>query len=350
MIYELQFAGCNNPRFSQWRKCVHCTAKAGGDSCRFVHFRAFPVDPVTDKIYPFNANRSDLQPAFVSSPDPDDVMVLPKDRPLPSSDLLEAQANVSKSLLPVLDTELLHAQQKEVLRRPRETTCRQMCEFCATSIFSASWFCRRCGREYCPDCKHALQDPDPSEPALTKRLALCDKSHTHSIANLIPLTRFDVALLEQEVVVMRGMLASSQGETNAQVEQSQELTSHQAAEASKAEPSQTSLDDDDKDGAAVDWSQITQEQCGLTADKIIGSHQLRIFDSASFSTDTFRREWSHANRYSFAMSPPRCSILGVRKLFLALRSRILLDCTIGHGSAQPQGSLSRQVLFHFWLR
>ncbi|SPO29414.1 uncharacterized protein UTRI_04860_B [Ustilago trichophora] len=284
LTWEVQSGTCNAPRYRQWRKCVQCIAKYAGDTCRFNGFRAFSVDPDTHEMHPADAP-GHPKPAFLSSPDSDEVMDLPSNRTLASESLLEAQANVAKSLLPVLETELQHAKQPDVLRRPRETTCRQMCEFCATSIFSASWFCRRCGREYCPDCKDAIEQPDDSDPLLTKRLGLCDRVRAHNVEDLVPLTRFDVVLLEQEVAAMRTMLADGKAQPSA----------HSAVQ---ADPVSATADlpqsaSNDEQEAAIQWRDIPRHQAGLTADRIIGSLSLRTFEGASFDTATFRTEWAH---------------------------------------------------------
>lgn len=283
-IWELQLGGCSTALYNQWRKCVQCVAKKAGDTCRFSGFRAFPIDPTTDELSAASTSGSSM-PAFITSLDADDIMDLPSTRPLSPDSLLTAHTNVAKSLLPILEAELLHAQQPETLRRPRETTCRQMCDFCATSIFSASWYCRRCGREYCPDCKDAMKQGDDLDRSLAKRLALCDRIRGHGVADLIPLTRFDTTLLKQELVAMQRLLADAE-------------QSHPELTAKASDTVTTTAEDhvpgsDEDEGAAVKWTDIPHNRVGLTADNIIGSLPLRVFDATSFGTDIFQEEWSH---------------------------------------------------------
>ncbi|CBQ68647.1 conserved hypothetical protein [Sporisorium reilianum SRZ2] len=287
-IWELQLESCKSARYKNRRKCVHCIQKLRGDTCRFTGFRVFLVDPATDELYPAD-EESTAKPAFISSPDLDEVMDLPSNRTLDGSALSEAQANVAKSLLPALEAELQHAQHAKILRRPRETNCRQMCEFCATSIFSASWFCQRCGREYCPDCKHAIEHPDDSDPILAKRIVQCDQRvRGHNVDDLVPLTRFDVTLLEQEIGAMRAMLTAA-GTAEASVDSKQGSTSR-----SDAAPHSSPSSEDEEDGvASVNWKEIPKHRAGLEADNIIGSMPLRSFEAVSFDTEEFRREWAH---------------------------------------------------------
>ncbi|SOV02915.1 uncharacterized protein UDID_13435 [Ustilago sp. UG-2017a] len=288
VIWELQYTNCHRQRYTAYRKCVYCVSRQAGDTCRFLGFRAFAINPATDDIYPSDAPNSP-KPIFLSSPDADDVMELPSKRPLSWDGLFEAQTIVGKSLLPVLEAELAHAHQPEVLRRPREKICRQMCEFCATSIFSASWFCRRCGREYCPDCKDAIEHPNNiADPVLAKRLAMCDRFRVHPASDLVPLTRFDVALLEQELDAMRALL-----DRNKPSEESG-ITEPTQASIDATESSQSgSSGDSDQEAASINWEDVPEDRAGLTADGIIGSLNLRTFDSNSFDTNVFRREWAH---------------------------------------------------------
>lgn len=290
VVWELQVGTCQAAQNKQWRKCVHCITKRAGDTCRFVDFRAFRVDPHTDQITPPDQNRTSL-PAFLFSPDSDEVMDLPTARLISTSHLSQVQGDVARALLPVLEAELEHARLPNVLRRPREKTCRQMCEFCATSIFSASWFCRRCGREYCADCKRSIEHSDSLDRQLAKRILRCDQTLPHATADLVPLTRFDEALLHQEVSAMRNMLTDVK---TGGVRTSAPAHPAPAAAASTSNEAEQSMPGtEDEQHTAVNWKDVPTNQAGITADRIVGRLDLRTFDSASFSTDDFRREWAH---------------------------------------------------------
>ncbi len=79
VVWELQVGSCQAAHNRNWRKCVHCITKRAGDTCRFVDFRAFQVDPHTDKITPPDQDHTS-HPAFLFSPDSDEVMDLPTGR------------------------------------------------------------------------------------------------------------------------------------------------------------------------------------------------------------------------------------------------------------------------------
>ncbi|KAJ9474210.1 hypothetical protein PHBOTO_004286 [Pseudozyma hubeiensis] len=286
LLWEVQFETCQCSRYGKWRRCVQCVLKKTGDTCRFAGFRAIPVDPDTDEPY-VPSETGSIKPAFISSPDPDEVMDLSTNRALAATALKEAQANVARALLPVLEAELQHARQDRILRRPRETNCRQMCEFCATSIFSASYYCCRCGREYCPDCKDAIQHPDTSDVILAKRIVQCDRVRGHNVDDLVPLTRFDVKLLEEEVAAMRSMLAavSDKTRTSTNGDRTDPVSSNDAGT-----PSSSPVDQEE---ASINWKEIPKNRAGLAADALIGSLSLRAFDASSFDTHQFREEWAH---------------------------------------------------------
>lgn len=291
VVWELQVGSCQAAHNRNWRKCVHCITKRAGDTCRFVDFRAFQVDPHTDKITPPDQDHTS-HPAFLFSPDSDEVMDLPTGRAISPAHLSQVQGDVARALLPVLEAELEHARLPNVLRRPRETTCRQMCEFCATSIFSASWFCRRCGREYCADCKHSIDHSDSLDRQLAKRILRCDQTLPHATADLVPLTRFDEALLEQEVSAMRQMLTDAKTDgvrASAPARDAPAAAASTPNEASEQFMPKT----EDEQRTPVNWKDVPTNQAGITADRIVGHLDLRTFDRASFDTDDFRCEWAH---------------------------------------------------------
>lgn len=280
VTWEVQLGACKNQKYERYRKCVQCIAKKVGDTCRFAGFRAFAVDPSTNNLYPFDPHQGP-GPAFISSPDPDAIMNFPPHTRIPTADLLEAQSIVARSLLPVLEAELVHAHLPSVLRRPRESEHRQMCEFCSTSIFSASWFCRCCGKEYCPDCMLAFDQPPNPDPVLAKRLSFCSTARQHTSADLMPLTRFDVLLLEREVDAMRV------------IRDGYHVAQRSTAESrpGRISPRKMSLERESR--LIKICKDLPQEQVGLHADRIVGSHSMRTFDAVSFDTDVFRREWAY---------------------------------------------------------
>ncbi|PWY97505.1 hypothetical protein BCV70DRAFT_147026, partial [Testicularia cyperi] len=290
IIWEIQAQACLSQRYRTWRRCVQCISKTSGDTCRFMGFRALPCGPVAadaaaDKASDSNTTETDLSYAFVPASDADVVMSLPE-RPLSADLLPQVQAIVAESLLPVLEAELRHAELPDTLRRQRETTCRQMCDVCATSIFSASWYCRRCGREYCPGCKADLDNCSSLEPWLAKKLGLCDRTRAHSSEDLLPLTRLDRNLLRDEIEAMRSLLATA-GERLGQKPRlpSQSDTDADAIEQPTVQSSGASVPK-----ANVDWAGLDPIRAGVEADRVVGSLPLRAFDS--LSEEDFPLQWA----------------------------------------------------------
>ncbi|KAN0061482.1 hypothetical protein ACQY0O_006329 [Thecaphora frezii] len=285
--WEVQFTGCNSARYKTWPKCVHCISKNPGDTCRFLGLRAIPVNADRGEPYTTEDEENDETPCFVTTRKPDQALDLPQrgsfNRPMDDRSCTRIQQTIAKSLLPILRQEVEHAKLPETLRRERETTCRQMCEYCNTSIFSASWFCKKCGREYCPDCQEALSGvADTSEAAskVRSKLETCSRSRFHTSADLIPLTRFSLDALEEEVAVMEKLSSETQPD-----EQRNGGSSH--------EPSGIADEQDETGDAEVNWSALKPLEAGIVADRIVGSRPLRRFESSEMNNELMEREWKH---------------------------------------------------------
>lgn len=137
---ELQFARCmsNRYRSEEFPRCVSCTRRWAGDTCRFQGIRFFLK----------NQNRDIVGISFVESQKPDaPTMNFPNKwnvdlepdhtlRVKVSSALsiqtlfpltLYPQRTVAEALLPILKLELQHLSLPEIIRRPRESEVRATC-------------------------------------------------------------------------------------------------------------------------------------------------------------------------------------------------------------------------------
>ncbi|EPQ31537.1 uncharacterized protein PFL1_00870 [Pseudozyma flocculosa PF-1] len=225
---------------------------------------------------------------FVSSRNPDRELQVPDsgsfNRSIDDDTCTRLQRTTAKSLLPILRREAAHARLPEALRRQRETEYRQMCEFCNTSIFSASWFCRCCGREYCPDCQEALRDPDTAQDASPKerlRLTICSRGRVHTADDLIPMTRFDIEMLDEEIAVMERLGL-----------QEDDLWGESRGWDSDAEPNFNGRNHVSKH-EPIDWPTLPPYRAGLEADRLVGFRSLRQFDRHQMSNRLMEREWRH---------------------------------------------------------
>ncbi|KAL4241200.1 Histone demethylase JHDM2-like protein [Abortiporus biennis] len=217
---ELQFARCmsNRYRSEEFPRCVSCTRRWAGDTCRFQSIRFFLKD---DK-------RNIVGISFVENQKPDGpTMNFPVqwNISLKPTHIRRVKRTVAQALFPILQRELQHLENPEVIRRPRESEVRATCDTCMTSIFSCSWMCRLCGREACAECFEQVKEltvdrvgADEAEiAALQARkerhahinpfFLSCTRRNEHRARDFSPMSRFSKDELAQAIKDMEAMLA-----------------------------------------------------------------------------------------------------------------------------------------------
>lgn len=288
--YEYQVSRCQSQRYSAWPKCCHCTSKVTGDTCRFQWLRVFPLKLVNGDLRPLEPNSdADLNVAAPFLADEPEKNIVPFQYPEASSLYPPANTGSSRSLkaiaaqslLPTMRQELAHAQQEQTLWRKPEVDFRPQCEYCLTSIFSASFLCRRCGKEYCLDCAAAFASHDQSAK-VANSLFLCVQRRQHTATYLCPMTRLRVDELKDEITQMEAAAAQAQ---DAVLPKAQAAASRAAAIAAKLQDTSTSTGDSQELDGEKQYS-------GLEADAMIGSHPLTTFSAASLDESTFQTAWS----------------------------------------------------------
>ncbi|KAL5508510.1 hypothetical protein ACEPAH_6129 [Sanghuangporus vaninii] len=229
---ELQYARCMSARYKAdpFPRCVSCTRRWAGDTCRFQNIRILLRD--SNKVL-WAVGFQDLG-AKVQGPH----MVYP-DRwnvPLEKRHIDRVMSTVAMSLNTHLRKEQAHQSLGSVVRRQRETDVRATCDTCMTSLFSSSWMCRQCGREACEECYETIRrltEPSgaPNSPlegrskgpgsptdqrTMKERHAQanpfflsCNRKAEHGVHTFVPVTRFskpelDNAVAEMKVLVRQG--------------------------------------------------------------------------------------------------------------------------------------------------
>ncbi|KAJ7179562.1 hypothetical protein C8R46DRAFT_1074100 [Mycena filopes] len=136
---EPQTSRCMSSRYKNdnFPKCVSCTRRWQGDTCRFQNIRSFFRDS--------RGRQEDSTQTVMEYP-------LKWNTHLEKAHIDETKKICANALLPTLREELEHIKREEVIYRPRENEVRATCDTCLTSIFCCSWMCRICGREACSDC------------------------------------------------------------------------------------------------------------------------------------------------------------------------------------------------------
>lgn len=185
---ELQFARCMSNRYrnDQFPRCVSCTRRWAGDTCRFQGIRFFLKD----------SERNMVGISFVETQKADlPTMNFPTrwNVPLRAEHINRTKRAIAKALLPTLRLEREHLKLPELIRRVRESEVRATCDTCMTSIFSSSWMCRLCGREACGECFAQVREltfdrPGAGQAEIAALQARREK-HAHSNPFFLSCTR-----------------------------------------------------------------------------------------------------------------------------------------------------------------
>ncbi|TRM68546.1 hypothetical protein BD626DRAFT_482072 [Schizophyllum amplum] len=202
-------------------KCLSCTRRWAGDTCRFQGIRYFFKD--TEGKIRGVGFKGNSEPAKLDYPEKWNV-------PPTEENLTRVKLSVASALLPILREELEHLKKPLIVRRKRESDVRATCDTCNTSIFSAGWMCRNCGREACPHCfekvkrmTESLDDlpADEQKEWSQKRdnfankqpfFLNCSKRADHNIRDFCPVTRFEEDELVGAIEGMEQMLSASTAE------------------------------------------------------------------------------------------------------------------------------------------
>ncbi|KAL1742882.1 hypothetical protein HDZ31DRAFT_83810 [Schizophyllum fasciatum] len=203
-------------------KCLSCTRRWAGDTCRFQGMRYFGKDK----------NGKIITVAFKGPGDRTKLNYPEKWNVAPTEErLTRTKLAVAKALLPILHEELKHMNSPIIVTRKRESDVRATCDTCNTSIFSAGWMCRNCGREACPACfeivsqlTQPLQDMSSEEQsAVTQKrnhfhhnlpfFLNCSKRAEHQAMHFCPVTRFREDELKEAIAEMEAMVRADQART-----------------------------------------------------------------------------------------------------------------------------------------
>ncbi|KAF9526318.1 hypothetical protein CPB83DRAFT_795109 [Crepidotus variabilis] len=224
LIPELQFARCMSNRYrnEEFTRCVSCTRRWAGDTCRFQGIRYFMRD----------SERRLLGISFKEHGDMSESskMDFPKkwNRRIAREHTQRSKLSIAKALLPALKIEQQHMQSPELVRRQRETDVRVTCDTCMTSLFSTSFMCRLCGREVCNECfstvKELTREPPDAPIAEKQRIQRmrekhvnanpfflsCLKRNEHGYSDFTPVTRFVKTELDRAVAEMERILVKEE--------------------------------------------------------------------------------------------------------------------------------------------
>ncbi|KDR74489.1 hypothetical protein GALMADRAFT_250463 [Galerina marginata CBS 339.88] len=219
-IPELQFARCMSNRYKkeEFPRCVSCTRRWAGDTCRFQGIRYFMRDAQRNlRGISFTERNSVTQVPIMDFP-------TRWNRKFEEEHIRRIKLSIAKDLLPTLLAEQDHLKSDEIVRRPRECDVRATCDTCMTSLFSTSFMCRLCGREVCKDCFQLVvqlthQPPGVGLAVLNSLVAkrekytlanpfflACTKRNEHGASEFTPVTRFVGAELDKALKEMQSIM------------------------------------------------------------------------------------------------------------------------------------------------
>lgn len=227
---ELQYARCMSARYKAdpFPRCVSCTRRWAGDTCRFQNIRILLRDSnKTLWAVGFQDLNAKTHGAQMMYPDQWNVK-------LEKMHVGRTMKTVASYLLPHLQKEQAHQQLGSVVKRQRETDVRATCDTCMTSLFSSSWMCRQCGREACEECFETIRRLTSDHPqtanttpsakgkgsasgvdqrTMKERHAQsnpfflsCNRKAEHGVHTFVPVTRFVKTELDNAVAEMERLV------------------------------------------------------------------------------------------------------------------------------------------------
>ncbi|KAJ7177326.1 Clavaminate synthase-like protein [Mycena crocata] len=181
--------------------CVTCRRHHSKEQCRFQNLRSFMV--IEGKIgdMSFHSSEDNLPIEYATS------WNIPTDRVR----IAQMKRGLAPALLAIMRRERAHLDNNPI-RRPMDMSVRMNCDLCTTSIFSASWLCRNCGRDICNSCLDQLRTAQDLE--VRKQLLMenpnfdqCSFGVFHEALDFIALTRLRRAEIESSILQMEGLTA-----------------------------------------------------------------------------------------------------------------------------------------------
>ncbi|KAJ6543856.1 hypothetical protein B0H19DRAFT_1168673 [Mycena capillaripes] len=318
---EAQTSRCMSSRYKKqdFPKCVACTRRWAGDTCRFQNIRSFFIDQDGNTRGFCFTEKQDVQAPTMKYPDKWNVL-------LELSHIHETKKTIAAALLPTLREELEHVSLSTVVYRPRESEVRATCDTCLTSIFSCSWMCRTCGREACPECFQQIQtltiEPVGASQSKIDELQrrrdkhshanpfflACLKRNEHGAKDFSPMTRFSEPDLAQAIRDMEKILLDegiSVDEPSApaasgsiSTDSDHPSTSTSSSSGTYTPPNVVTSPSNDSEATLISNGDVTYPYAQLTSPVASGSnpeipsHQILRFTDTELTDEIFRALWA----------------------------------------------------------
>ncbi|CAO1629270.1 unnamed protein product [Parajaminaea phylloscopi] len=256
--------------YADFPPCQACVGRVTGDLCRFIDLRVMPLaKPKGGRKVPAIGSFLKAHQARLASETASGVQFQYRTRtdlfpPMDDQSLAIIKATAAESLLDTMEEELRHASMPNTLWRRPEVESRSQCDQCLTSLFSASFICRSCGRDYCLDCAASLKNL-PEQPPYPLKFR-CLWSNTHVFEDLCPTTRLRRSELRDE---------------NEQMKEAASLLQSQCAAVIAS----------DQPMGLAEHTPIDVLLAGPEVDQLVGGHSITEYP-IDIDQTTFRTAWS----------------------------------------------------------
>nr|GAT46123.1 clavaminate synthase-like protein [Mycena chlorophos] len=298
---EMQTSRCMSTRYKNKDipRCISCTRRWAGDTCRFQHVRSIFWDK-DGRVQGFSFTEQ-----LTRTP----AMVFPQEwnTKFEPSHLRDIKKTSAKGLLPILRKELAHLEHPKIVYRVRESEVRATCDTCMTSIFSGSWMCRSCGREACGDCFYVIEAITREAPAGSEEAAKvqeqrhlnmhrspwflsCAGKSDHGAKNFSPVTRFLKKELEDAVKQMDQIMRETAGEEEPTIGPPglPDIYHDFPRNPGHLRDRSSSPSSNDSDQTVVEHRNIPAGPPGS-----IPSYEIKRYKNAELSEEVFRELWKH---------------------------------------------------------
>ncbi|KAF9268356.1 Clavaminate synthase-like protein [Marasmius fiardii PR-910] len=216
LTIEVQSARCMSGKYknNDFPRCVSCTRRWAGDTCRFQGVRIFMKDVKGVYVGIAFTNRQQEEATVMHFLDE-------WNEDFGWEEIRRTKLVAAKTLLPVLKREQEHTGVDDIIFRRRESEVRATCDTCMTSLFCCTWMCRICGREACDECYAEVKeltrqnsDLTPEERVEQKKakekqlhskpfFLTCTRRNEHDWSTFTPVSRFCRKELEDAIEGMQ---------------------------------------------------------------------------------------------------------------------------------------------------
>ncbi|KAJ4000558.1 hypothetical protein F5050DRAFT_1804039 [Lentinula boryana] len=218
---ELQTARCMSSKYKpeDFPRCVSCTRRWAGDTCRFQGIRIFMKNEKKEVVGMGFVNNQKAEKPAMDFPKKWNVGLADKD-------IQWTMRVTAKQVLPILLQERRHVNTQQIIYRPREIDVRATCD-CYEEIVALTSDpnadLRKSGSPASPELEAQMTARLAAQQSLKEKqnhskpfFLSCTKRAEHRAAEFTPVSRFCLQELEEAIRGMEAILSEEEGEEGGQ--------------------------------------------------------------------------------------------------------------------------------------